>query len=449
MCFCFVVVAAAVVVRSLAFLLALFLLLLLPLPPLQVQKSMSTEVLSLAAMGDNKLVRSPGVAGSPLTSANSHEKALQMASPSASASADPSALPSSSLGTSKLPFLSALAARNHQLHAHELFASSSPAGLGLLASVGQERRSPTTPTSMSTTPPPPSSSLNAAASASGIVSHLRAASGQRQDLESLAKAVAEAAASQSSLLALQQAYLAATAATVRDPAMLSPLAFRALRDLTSSGLSASSANSTFNPSLLPSSLARLIPSLVSLSAHQDALLGKPQPHNRADASILSSTLLKKATSLPKLPRNPITLFMDCDEDSLSEYQCLIRQQMELFEATAEEAASSVQGRNKQILPGQVGVRCRHCSNIAARRRSKGSMYFPTKLDRIYQAAQNLSAFHLCEHCPYVPAEVREKILILRERKSPAGGGKRYWAEGVRCLGVVEDPSTAGLRFKSV
>jgi hypothetical protein len=73
------------------------------------------------------------------------------------------------------------------------------------------------------------------------------------------------------------------------------------------------------------------------------------------------------------------------------------------------------------------------------------MYFPTKLDRIYQAAQNLSAFHLCENCSHVPEPIRKKILLLRERKSPAGGGKRYWGEGVRCLGVVEDRS--GLRFR--
>jgi hypothetical protein len=144
-------------------------------------------------------------------------------------------------------------------------------------------------------------------------------------------------------------------------------------------------------------------------------------------------------------RKPLSLYMECDTDSLSEYQCLIRQQIELFEADQSEAASSVQGRNKQIVEGQVGIRCRHCAHLPSRQRQKGSMYFPTKLDRIYQAAQNLSTFHLCDNCKYVPDHVRKKILLLRERKSPAGGGKRYWGEGVRCLGVVEDES--GLHFR--
>ena len=152
-----------------------------------------------------------------------------------------------------------------------------------------------------------------------------------------------------------------------------------------------------------------------------------------------------AASSRSVRRDPVVLFMDCDEDSLSEYQCLIRKQIELFEADKEEAASSVQGRNKQVVEGQVGIRCRHCSVVPPRQRQKGCMYFPTKLDRIYQAAQNLSAFHLCEHCKHVPEDVRKKILVLRERKSPAGGGKRYWAEGVRCQGVYED--STGLRFR--
>ena len=149
-------------------------------------------------------------------------------------------------------------------------------------------------------------------------------------------------------------------------------------------------------------------------------------------------------NVSKPRRRPITLYMECDMDSLSEYQCLIRQQIELFEADKLEAASSVQGRNKQVVEGQIGIRCRHCANIPPRKRQKGSMYFPTKLDRIYQAAQNLSGFHLCENCEHVPEPLRKRILLLRERKSPAGGGKRYWGEGVRCLGVVEDQT--GLRF---
>ena len=187
-----------------------------------------------------------------------------------------------------------------------------------------------------------------------------------------------------------------------------------------------------------------------LSSSTLALNNRFPSHSPTASALLAQ---KQATIAPTKPkrREPVVLFMDCDEDSLSEYQCLIRKQMELFEATAEEAACSVQGRNKQVVEGQVGIRCRYCckgngkdGETPVKDRPKGCMYFPTKLDRIYQAAQNLSAFHLCEHCPSIPKDVRQKILVLKERKSPAGGGKRYWGESVRCQGVYEDG--IGLRF---
>mmetsp|Transcript_6277 Transcript_6277/g.8874 ORF Transcript_6277/g.8874 Transcript_6277/m.8874 type:complete len:377 (-) Transcript_6277:160-1290(-) len=129
--------------------------------------------------------------------------------------------------------------------------------------------------------------------------------------------------------------------------------------------------------------------------------------------------------------------MVCDDESLSDYQCLVRKQIEFFEATSEDVDSNAQGRNKQLVLGQVGIRCRHCSMLPPRRRTRGAMYYPAKLLGIYQAAQNLATSHLCEHCNKIPPELKNDLRILRERKSPAGGGKQYWGDGARALGVRE------------
>jgi hypothetical protein len=145
-------------------------------------------------------------------------------------------------------------------------------------------------------------------------------------------------------------------------------------------------------------------------------------------------------------RPPIQLYISCDDDSLSEYQCLVRKHIELFEAKVEDVESNAQGRNRPIVLGQVGIRCRHCTMLPPRHRSRGAIYYPAKLQGIYQAAQNLAVAHLGEHCQNVPDDVRATLGRLRERKSSAGGGKRYWANGVRVLGVYEDRD--GLRFES-
>ena len=174
-------------------------------------------------------------------------------------------------------------------------------------------------------------------------------------------------------------------------------------------------------------------------------------HNRSDeilARMNSSldTTRPNETSSGVSGRPPIQLYISCDDDSLSEYQCLVRKHIELFEAGVEDVESNAQGRNRPIVLGQVGIRCRHCTMLPPRHRSRGAIYYPAKLQGIYQAAQNLAVAHLGEHCQNVPDDVRANLSKLRERKSSAGGGKRYWANGVRVLGVFEDRD--GLRFES-
>lgn len=142
---------------------------------------------------------------------------------------------------------------------------------------------------------------------------------------------------------------------------------------------------------------------------------------------------------------PQALYMSCDDDSLSEYQCLVRQQIELFEALREDVVSNAKGRNKPIVIGQVGIRCRHCRLLPPKSRHRGATYYPAKLKGLYQAAQSMASGHLCNHCQHIPHSVRQELLVLRERKSSAGGGKKYWGDGVRVLGVYEDES--GLRFR--
>lgn len=166
---------------------------------------------------------------------------------------------------------------------------------------------------------------------------------------------------------------------------------------------------------------------------------QPQPHALEPPPSLSGLNDPLPTGRP-----PFVLYISCDDESLSDYQCLVRRQIELFEATVEDVESNAQGRNRPIVLGQVGIRCRHCSMLPPKHRERGAIYYPAKLQGIYQAAQNLAVAHLGTHCLQIPAEIRDQLTMLRERKSSAGGGKKYWADGVRVLGVLEGRD--GLRF---
>ena len=147
----------------------------------------------------------------------------------------------------------------------------------------------------------------------------------------------------------------------------------------------------------------------------------------------------------RLPMSPaVSLGLPCDDDNLSEYQILVRKQLDVFEAQPEDVESNTQGRKRQVVLGQVGLRCRHCAGVPLRQRGRGAVYYPAKLQGIYQAAQNMASSHLCESCQSIDPGLKAKLKALRERRDTASGGKQYWADGARVLGLVETED--GLRL---
>ena len=91
---------------------------------------------------------------------------------------------------------------------------------------------------------------------------------------------------------------------------------------------------------------------------------------------------------PTYPMNlkkGISLALSVDAEMLSEYQLLVRKQLELFEAGPEDVESNTQGRKKQVAVGQVGLRCRHCAPFPLRARGRGAVYYPAKLSGMLQS----------------------------------------------------------------
>jgi hypothetical protein len=149
---------------------------------------------------------------------------------------------------------------------------------------------------------------------------------------------------------------------------------------------------------------------------------------------------------PSLPTSSgITMWLPGDDYMLSDYQVTVRQHIEIFEAEREDFESKVQGRQRQVVPGQAGIRCRHCSNLPLRNRGRGAVYFPLKLSYIYQAAQNMASIHLSDSCSQIPDDAKQKLRDLRHRRDTALGGKKYWAEASSASGLYE--MEEGLRLR--
>jgi hypothetical protein len=142
----------------------------------------------------------------------------------------------------------------------------------------------------------------------------------------------------------------------------------------------------------------------------------------------------------------LSLYVPSDDESLSQFQCLARKHIELFEAQEEDVEAGAQGRNKPIVMGQVGIRCIHCKVLPPNMRARAAVYYPSKLSVLYQAAQNIVNSHLPELCDGVPDNVRAELLSLGKKKSAVGGGKNYWSDAAEILGV-QNTGDQGLRFR--
>lgn len=143
----------------------------------------------------------------------------------------------------------------------------------------------------------------------------------------------------------------------------------------------------------------------------------------------------------------IPLASSCDNDHLSEYQILVRKQLIIFEATMEDVHSGTQGRKKKVVYQQVGIQCRHCAGFPTRQRGRGAVYYPYKLQGIYQACQNMATSHLCESCQCIPPSMKQQLRNLREMRHTASGGKQYWAEAARAMGLQETANGLKLLHK--
>ena len=58
----------------------------------------------------------------------------------------------------------------------------------------------------------------------------------------------------------------------------------------------------------------------------------------------------------------------------------------------------------------------------------------------------MSKLHFLKACTLIPENTKSQLKSLQSVSSRASGGKEYWAEGLRVLGIIEEGGM--LRFAS-
>eukprot|EP00814_Leptocylindrus_danicus_P003821 CAMPEP_0116019924 /NCGR_PEP_ID=MMETSP0321-20121206/9512_1 /TAXON_ID=163516 /ORGANISM="Leptocylindrus danicus var. danicus, Strain B650" /LENGTH=477 /DNA_ID=CAMNT_0003490559 /DNA_START=39 /DNA_END=1472 /DNA_ORIENTATION=+ len=145
----------------------------------------------------------------------------------------------------------------------------------------------------------------------------------------------------------------------------------------------------------------------------------------------------------------IPLFLGKKQDDLwlSDLHCFIRSSCaEVFVATAEEIADDRWGKSRQIVPGQVGIRCVHCRDVESWARSAQSVSFPSRISGIYSAVTMMQRRHLAL-CQHIPTKVRQKIVELKEYSVDScntPGRQQYWVDAAKEMGLTD--TSKGIKF---
>lgn len=117
----------------------------------------------------------------------------------------------------------------------------------------------------------------------------------------------------------------------------------------------------------------------------------------------------------------------------------IRQQIQVFTATANDLAQPAPGRKTKIQLGQVGLRCRHCwaasrrchattstaTWLSQQRPQKRAVCYPTSVGRVYNSVSDMKYDHFQKkQCPALPPDAKrewERLLAEQEQAVVARG----------------------------
>lgn len=152
------------------------------------------------------------------------------------------------------------------------------------------------------------------------------------------------------------------------------------------------------------------------------------------------------------PARTMTMSTRYDHLFLSELHCFIRKQVELFEATHDDAMFPAPGRRTRIIEGQVGIRCKHCSKTPGLR-TKRAICYPPSLSGIYHCVSNMKFDHF-HRCPRLPKEEREMLSSLRDSPAKTSSkGKlnllttpQFYHKSAISQGLID--SEEGIRFEA-
>jgi hypothetical protein len=131
-----------------------------------------------------------------------------------------------------------------------------------------------------------------------------------------------------------------------------------------------------------------------------------------------------------------------DKQWLSDYDCFIRKQIEVFCATTDDVLRCNDSKSV-VKEGQVGIRCIHCA-LAKDMASvhDAGVAYPASINNLYDTVREFMRLHL-ETCANLPQEVRSRLVEAKGASSLSSVLRNYYQVSAKTIGLID--SSDGIR----
>lgn len=153
------------------------------------------------------------------------------------------------------------------------------------------------------------------------------------------------------------------------------------------------------------------------------------------AKALTASMTTRSAS----PSSRVLLAIADDKEWLSDMDCFVRRNLEVFCANEEDVEIAQQDRKYPVNLGQVGIRCVHCALQKGGNIARGTaVAFPYSINGIYESVREFQRLHL-EGCPHLPESAKKKLAGFKGSASLSSVLRKYYVLAAKALGMHDTP----------
>lgn len=139
------------------------------------------------------------------------------------------------------------------------------------------------------------------------------------------------------------------------------------------------------------------------------------------------------------PSSRVLLAIADDKEWLSDMDCFVRRNLEVFCANEDDVEIAQQDRKYPVNLGQVGIRCIHCALQKGGNSARGTaVAFPYSINGIYESVREFQRLHL-EGCPHLPDSMKKKLVGFKGSASLSSVLRKYYVLAAKALGMHDTP----------